>query len=280
MTIPFSSVPGGFCVLNRKDEHWIVIDHENVKDRLGQMLRFPNLGGGTGNQRGIHFEDAIQSYIDASPWKPSDELRAMRQVHLLRRGDGKNNQITDIDAIGESGDTLLIVSCKAVIFSVGQDIGEYHVLKYARPHHKIAYEDIIHAAGHRVTPQRLFILDAVCEGGGHTTLGEVYARVRQVDQSIDRSTLYRTLKLFVELGLVVSADTGNGETYYEIAKAHPHHHLKCRRCGKEQEIEHAVMQRMFDQVLQEYRFKVDTDHLVLFGVCADCQHVQDAKYTP
>ncbi len=96
------------------------------------MLRFPNLGGGTGNQRGIHFEDAIQSYIDASPWKPSDELRAMRQVHLLRRGDGKNNQITDIDAIGESGDTLLIVSCKAVIFSVGQDIGEYHVLKYAR----------------------------------------------------------------------------------------------------------------------------------------------------
>ncbi len=114
------------------DKHWIVIDHANVKDRLGRLLRFPNLGGGTGNRRGIHFEDAIQSYIDASPWKPSDELRVMRQVHLERRGDGKNNRITDIDAIGESGDKLLIVSCKALIFSVGQDIGEYYALKNAR----------------------------------------------------------------------------------------------------------------------------------------------------
>jgi len=114
------------------NERWIVINHANVKDRLGQMLRFPNLSGEIGVKRGIHFEDAIQSYIDASRWKPSDALRAMRQVHLERRGKGKNNQITDIDAIGESGDTLLIVSCKAVIFSVGQDIGEYHALKNAR----------------------------------------------------------------------------------------------------------------------------------------------------
>jgi hypothetical protein len=114
------------------DKHWIVINHSNVKDRLGQMLRFPNLGGGTGNQRGIHFEDTVQSYIDASPWKPSDKLQTMRQVHLIRREDSKKNQITDIDAIGESGDTLLIVSCKAVIFSVGQDIGEYFALKNAR----------------------------------------------------------------------------------------------------------------------------------------------------
>lgn len=113
------------------DKKWIIIDHASVKDRLGKMLRFPNLGGGTGNQRGIHFEDAIQSYIDASPWKPSDEIRAMRQVHLIRRGVDRHNQITDIDAIGESGETLLIISCKAVIFSVGQDIGEYHALKNA-----------------------------------------------------------------------------------------------------------------------------------------------------
>jgi len=138
-------------------------------------------------------------------------------------------------------------------------------------HHQMDYEGIIRAAGHRVTPQRVLILDAVCEGEGHTTLGEVYARLREVDKSIDRSTLYRTLKLFVELGLVVSANTGDGETYYEIAKSHPHHHLICRQCGKEEEIEHAAMQHMFDQIFQQYRFKAETDHLVLIGVCADCQ---------
>jgi Fur family ferric uptake transcriptional regulator len=138
-------------------------------------------------------------------------------------------------------------------------------------HHTIAYEDIIRAAGHRVTPQRIRILDAICDGGGHTTLGEVYARVRQVDRSIDRSTLYRTLKLFVELGLVVSADTGDGETYYEIAKPHRHHHLVCRQCGQQQEIDHAAVEPVFKHLLDRYGFQADTDHLVLFGICANCQ---------
>ena len=114
------------------DKKWIIVDHANVKTRLDKMLLFPSLGGETGRKRGIHFEDAIQSYIDASPWKPSDELRAMRQVHLIRGGDSNHNQITDIDAIGEFGDILLIVSCKAIIFNVGQDIGEYYALKIAR----------------------------------------------------------------------------------------------------------------------------------------------------
>lgn len=102
-------------------------------------------------------------------------------------------------------------------------------------HFDIDYVSIIHNAGHRVTPQRLTILDTVCEGDGHTTMGEIYARARLVDQSIDRSTVYRTLKFFLELGLVVSADMGDGETYYEIAK--PHHHLVlfgvCGECRSE-----------------------------------------------
>jgi Fur family transcriptional regulator, ferric uptake regulator len=143
-------------------------------------------------------------------------------------------------------------------------------------HKTIDYEAIIRTAGHRVTPQRIAILDAVCAGGGHTTLGEIYARIRKVDAAIDRSTLYRTLSLFVELGLVVSADTGDGETYYEIAKPHPHHHLVCRRCGHEQEIEHTAMADMFNQVFQRYGFKAATDHLVLFGLCANCQQQADA----
>lgn len=139
------------------------------------------------------------------------------------------------------------------------------------------YETIIRSAGHRVTPQRVLILDAVCDGGGHTTLGEVYARVRQFDPSIDRSTLYRSLKLFVDLGLVVSADTGDGETYYEITKPHRHHHLVCRQCGKEEEIDHTLLQSTFDKVFQQYSFKLDNDHLVLFGTCRDCQQLQTTK---
>ena len=73
-------------------------------------------------------------------------------------------------------------------------------------HEGMDYEGILRAAGHRVTMQRVMILDAVCEGGGHSTLREVYARLHAADPTIDRSSLYRTLKLFVELGLVISAE--------------------------------------------------------------------------
>jgi Fe2+ or Zn2+ uptake regulation protein len=77
-------------------------------------------------------------------------------------------------------------------------------------HETMDYEGVLHAAGHRVTPQRVMILDAVCDGGGHTTLKQVYTRVTHMDDTIDRSSIYRTLKLFVELGLVVSAETSAG----------------------------------------------------------------------
>lgn len=114
------------------DTNWVIVDHASINTRLNKMLQFPSLGGETGNKRGVHFEDAVQSYIDASSWRPNDGLRAMRQLHLVRQGENNQNRITDIDAIGASGDTLLIVSCKAIIFNVGQDIGEYDALKTAR----------------------------------------------------------------------------------------------------------------------------------------------------
>jgi Fur family ferric uptake transcriptional regulator len=143
-------------------------------------------------------------------------------------------------------------------------------------HQTIPYEEVLRAAGHRVTEQRVFILDAVCEGRGHTTLGEIYARARHSDPSLDRSTVYRTLKLFVALGLVVSADTGTGDLYYEIAKPRPHHHLVCRQCGSEQEIDHDTFTGLFASLFETYHFRAETDHIVLFGICARCQNSAEA----
>ncbi len=138
-------------------------------------------------------------------------------------------------------------------------------------HQKIDYVDIMRAHGLRVTPQRLTILDAICEGGGHTTLGEIYARVRARDRSIDRSTVYRALAAFLELGLVVSAEVAPGQTVYEIAHPVPHHHLVCQGCGREIEIAHSVVRGMFDVIAAEYGFAVRMDHLVLFGLCPTCR---------
>lgn len=139
-------------------------------------------------------------------------------------------------------------------------------------HENMDYEGIMHRAGHRVTSQRVMILDAVCEGAGHTTLKQIYGRLHKMDATIDRSSVYRTLKLFVALGLVVSAEAPTGETLYEIPKPNPHHHLICRTCGREQEIGQEAMSDMFMLVAKQYGFKVETDHLVLYGTCAECRN--------
>ena len=137
-------------------------------------------------------------------------------------------------------------------------------------HETLHWEQVLHEAGYRVTRQRTLILDAVCAGKGHTPLGEIYARAHRQDHALDRSTVYRALKVFVDVDLVVAADTGEGETLYEIKRTRQHHHLVCRTCGAEQEIDDTALMAMFDQVQQQHGFVVAMDHLVLFGTCAAC----------
>jgi len=148
-------------------------------------------------------------------------------------------------------------------------------------HDTMDYEGMLHRAGHRVTPQRVMILDAVCEGGGHTTLKQVYRRLHRMDATIDQSSVYRTLKLFAELGIVISAESAEGETVYEIPKPQKHHHLVCRQCGGEQEIGDDAMRSMVAQIEARHGFVVEMDHFVLFGRCATCRPAAgEANATP
>lgn len=137
-------------------------------------------------------------------------------------------------------------------------------------HTSLNYSRVLREAGYRVTDQREVILDAVCAGSGHSTLKAIYLRAQRVMPSLDRSSVYRALKLFVELGLVVAGVRSDGEDVSEIPQAHPHHHLVCRQCGAEREIAHDVIEGLYATMQARYRFRVTSDHLVLFGHCADC----------
>lgn len=139
-------------------------------------------------------------------------------------------------------------------------------------HDRLDWEQVLWARGHRVTPQRSHVLDAVCDAEGHsTTLGDIYAHVRRKDPTIDRSTIYRALHLFVQLGIVVQMDAGDGEARFEIATPVPHHHLVCRQCGRAREIEGPELTESFGRIADRYGFRVTTEHLTLYGVCAACQ---------
>jgi Fur family ferric uptake transcriptional regulator len=127
--------------------------------------------------------------------------------------------------------------------------------------------------GFRVTPQRLLLLDAICEGNGHTTFDEIYERVKSKAPGINQATVYRSLDFLCELRLVVSAEI-EGRTVYEIAGETPHHHLVCRKCGGVQDLADFHFEELRSHLLEEHGFKTDLDHMVLNGICAGCMKNQ------
>jgi Fur family ferric uptake transcriptional regulator len=137
-------------------------------------------------------------------------------------------------------------------------------------HNKINYLEIFHKNGYRVTKQRQVILDAICEADEHTTVGEIYFRAKRLDSTIDRSTIYRVLNVFVELGIVVGAEDVNGEKRYEVVKEQPHHHLICKICGSDVVIENLVIEEFYQTLQTSYDYEVDMDHLIVFGICSRC----------
>jgi len=137
-------------------------------------------------------------------------------------------------------------------------------------HHRLDYAALMHERGFRVTPQRQLILDAICEGSGHTTFEEIYARVQGKSSAVNRATVYRTLDFLTELRLIVAADIGGGHQVYEIAGDTPHHHLVCLNCRAVQQISHALVENLFTQLERDQKFHVETNHLALFGYCEAC----------
>ena len=146
-------------------------------------------------------------------------------------------------------------------------------------HNTRDYQKLMRERGFRVTPQRRIILDAICEGNGHTALEEIYARVQAHSPTINLATVYRTLDFLCGLGLVVAVDIG-GRTVYEIAGEAPHHHLICRGCGQVQQISHADVLAFLEQIGQANDFQVEMNHLALFGLCAACRPAAGAIPAP
>jgi len=130
--------------------------------------------------------------------------------------------------------------------------------------------DELRAQCYRLTPQRLLILAAVREAGGHVTPEQVYATVHQTQPAVSRATIYRALDFLCEMRLVVALRWG-GQTYYEIAGETPHHHLICRTCGRVEPLSNVLLDDFVAAVAARHRFQIDMDHVALFGLCRQCR---------
>jgi Fur family ferric uptake transcriptional regulator len=132
------------------------------------------------------------------------------------------------------------------------------------------WHELLRSSGHRLTPQRELVLAAV-ETLGHATPDEVYAEVRTHSESINLSTVYRTLELLDDLGLIRHAHLTDRAPTYHSARGHEHAHLVCRDCRRVVSIERDEMEGALGPLAGKHDFAPDYGHLTVFGTCAECR---------
>lgn len=124
--------------------------------------------------------------------------------------------------------------------------------------------------GLRLTPQRQLILEAVHELG-HATPEQVHNHVCERVAGVNITTVYRTLELLEELGLVNHTHLSHGSPTYHATGEDQHVHLVCRGCGSIGEVDPSVMLPVTERLRDEQGFRVDVGHVSLFGECGNCK---------
>ena len=125
--------------------------------------------------------------------------------------------------------------------------------------------------GYRLTPQRKLILDIIHSTANHLCADDIYSLVDQKMPGVNRSTVYRTLDLLENLGLVVKSELDGRHIYHHSDKGLQHHHLICRRCGNVINCNEQLTAPLSKHLLDEYGFRADLHHEVIYGLCQNCR---------
>lgn len=131
--------------------------------------------------------------------------------------------------------------------------------------------------GHPLTNQRRLLLDLLREAERHVDAKELYHRASARDESISPATVYRSLNLFKELGLIDEMRLDKIRCYYEIKQSPEHQHLICRGCSKVMEFQSPYFQKLIEAVRREHGFKVTKAELYLEGYCPECEEKEKTQ---
>jgi Fe2+ or Zn2+ uptake regulation protein len=128
---------------------------------------------------------------------------------------------------------------------------------------------LLRAAGHRVTLPRRLVHRHVRRTASHLTPEQVHAAVAPGHPSLSPATIYATLDLLDDLGVVGRVSTPRGHTVYD-PRTEPHHHLVCRRCGRVEDVDGAVEAGEVEAAARAAGFRAERAEVQLSGLCRDC----------
>lgn len=128
-------------------------------------------------------------------------------------------------------------------------------------------------AGHRVTGPRVAVWEVVAGTDSHLTADEIAGRVRRIDPSVNLSSVYRSLALFAELGLVRESHLGADEAvHWELAHPDEQFHLKCTSCGRVEHHTGDLVASIESHLADSHGFSADRVELLVSGTCNRCSN--------
>ncbi|HMC04184.1 MAG TPA: Fur family transcriptional regulator [Actinomycetota bacterium] len=130
--------------------------------------------------------------------------------------------------------------------------------------------ELLRARGLRMTPQRRAIVAEIMASNGHISPTTVARRVQDRMPGVNPSTVYRTLDLLEEIGVLSHTHLESGAEYHRRAESR-HVHLTCSRCGTEDSLSLAEAERLRNLLGQHHGFEPDLTHFAISGLCARCQ---------
>jgi len=143
----------------------------------------------------------------------------------------------------------------------------------------VAWDDVrdrLHERGLRWTPQRRLLVDVLASTDGHITGAELVERCRALDAETTPSTVYRTLDVLEDIGLIRHAHGLDGREEFHVRPAREHGHLHCTVCQRHWEIEVDDVAGLVQDFEASRGFRVDLGHLSVVGICRDCRSEAEA----
>ena len=132
--------------------------------------------------------------------------------------------------------------------------------------------DILRSEGLRITEPRRLVCEVIADRHGeHPTAAAIYDIVQSsAGPSLDRATVYRTLDVLEEAGVIRHGHIGHGPTVYHLAGEASHQHLVCETCGRVVAIDDETVAPLFHRIEADTGFRVHMEHFALTGTCSDC----------
>jgi Fe2+ or Zn2+ uptake regulation protein len=129
----------------------------------------------------------------------------------------------------------------------------------------------LHTSGRRLTRQRQLVMQVLQDNPGHLEVEAVYALAKASDPNVSLATVYRTLAVLKEMGLVQDHTLGEDHAHFEAAPEKPHYHFTCQKCGRVIEFDAPQVKQVVHTLSRREGLLVTDVHLFLSGYCAKCR---------